>query len=75
MRTIHDFGGFPRALFEIQYPASAPEDVTGEVMEKLSAAGIEAEIDPTWGLDHGAWVPPLSPIRRRIFRSSPSPCR
>lgn len=57
LRTIHDFGGFPRALFEIQYPASAPEDVTGEVMEKLAAAGIEAQIDPTWGLDHGAWVP------------------
>lgn len=49
-RTIHDFGGFPRPLFEVQYPA--PGSV--EVAERLQAlAG--AEPDTRWGLDHGTW--------------------
>ncbi|MFN4008736.1 MAG: DODA-type extradiol aromatic ring-opening family dioxygenase [Pannonibacter sp.] len=57
LRTIHDFGGFPRALFEIQYPASAPEALVAEVMQHLASAGISAAVDASWGLDHGAWVP------------------
>ena len=57
LRTIHDFGGFPRALFEIQYPASAPENLVADVMQRLTTAGIAASVDASWGLDHGAWVP------------------
>ncbi|NBN65618.1 dioxygenase family protein [Pannonibacter tanglangensis] len=57
LRTIHDFGGFPRALFEIRYPAEAPETLVDAVMARLGDAGIAASVDASWGLDHGAWVP------------------
>ena len=54
--TIHDFGGFPRELYEIQYPAKGDPKLAEEVMGLLEAAGIEAQADPVRGLDHGAWV-------------------
>lgn len=55
--TIHDFGGFPQALFDLQYPAPGDPALAGEVAQRLAAAGLPAAVDPTRGLDHGAWVP------------------
>lgn len=57
LKTIHDFYGFPQALFDIDYPAEASAELVGEVMKLLGSNGIEAEEDASWGLDHGAWVP------------------
>ena len=55
--TIHDFGGFPEALFQIQYPAPPSAKLAGRVAELLSAGGMPTDIDTRRGLDHGAWVP------------------
>lgn len=52
-RTIHDFGGFPRELFEFQYPAQGSPDLASRVNELLGGA---AALDTgRWGLDHGTW--------------------
>jgi 4,5-DOPA dioxygenase extradiol len=58
-QTIHDFGGFPPALYQLQYPAPGAPDVAQRAIELLRAAGYKAEADTQWGLDHGAWVPLL----------------
>lgn len=53
-QTIHDFGrGFPQALFDVQYPAPGDPKLARTITEKLAAFG--AQLDDTWGLDHGAW--------------------
>jgi len=57
--TIHDFGGFPRVLYELQYPAAGAPSVAARVSELLRASGLECETDHCRGLDHGAWVPLL----------------
>lgn len=53
-RTIHDFSGFPDALFAQQYPAPGNPELAREVVSLL--ASHHAEEDDTWGLDHGAWT-------------------
>lgn len=55
--TIHDFGGFPRALYELSYPAPGSPDWARRVLDTLAEADITAHADETRGLDHGAWVP------------------
>lgn len=52
-RTIHDFGGFPQALFDVQYPAKGSPSLATETKTLLKPTLVE--LDETWGLDHGAW--------------------
>ena len=54
---IHNFGGFPPALYQIQYPAPPSADLARRVAELLGASGLPTDIDQRRGLDHGAWVP------------------
>lgn len=56
-KTIHDFGGFPRALYQMRYPAPGAPELAAEVADRLDKAGFPARVDPGYGLDHGAWVP------------------
>jgi 4,5-DOPA dioxygenase extradiol len=51
--TIHDFGGFPQALFEVQYPAPGSPELAKET--KGLVKKTEVGLDDKWGLDHGAW--------------------
>ncbi|NMM87004.1 dioxygenase [Rhodococcus sp. SRB_17] len=55
--TWHDFGGFPPALYQLQYPAPGSPALAAEVLRLLQAAGIPAEGDAKRPFDHGAWVP------------------
>jgi len=55
--TVHDFGGFDRALYQIQYPAPGHPELAARAVEVLRAAGWPAEADDQQGMDHGTWVP------------------
>lgn len=57
--TWHDFGGFPEALYHLQYPAPGAPEVAAEVLDLLAAAGLPAVADAQRPFDHGAWVPLL----------------
>jgi len=52
-RTIHDFGGFPQALFDMQYPAPGSPALAARVHDLL--APVQVHMDRSWGLDHGTW--------------------
>ena len=56
-KTIHDFGGFPPELYQLQYPASGAPALAQEVLALLQAAGVPAQGDAARPFDHGAWVP------------------
>lgn len=55
--TIHDFGGFPDALYAMQYPAPGDALLAAETVHRLAPAFPLAALDPVRGLDHGAWIP------------------
>lgn len=58
-QTIHDFGGFPRELYALQYSAPGSPALAAQIQQLLAAQGIQARLDTRRGLDHGAWVPLL----------------
>lgn len=53
-KTIHDFGGFPRELFDVQYPAPGNPGLAEETKQLISSTNVG--LDHDWGLDHGAWT-------------------
>ena len=65
-RTIHDFGGFPRELYEVQYPAPGDPELARRVQKML--APIPVEFDERWGLDHGTWS-----VLRHVYPSADIP--
>ena len=52
-KTIHDFGGFPQALFDVQYPAPGSPELASEIKKIITNPVVE--LDHDWGLDHGTW--------------------
>ncbi len=57
-RTIHDFGGFPRALFEVEYPAPGSSELAQLVRDSITPlphSNNPVRLDHSWGLDHGTW--------------------
>src|SRR5262245_61251722 len=52
-RTIHDFGGFPKELYQVRYPAPGSPDLARRVQQLL--APLDVRVDEGWGLDHGTW--------------------
>jgi 4,5-DOPA dioxygenase extradiol len=65
-RTIHDFGGFPRELFEVQYPAPGDPGMVERVRELLAPVPVRADLE--WGLDHGTWS-----VLRHVFPDADVP--
>jgi len=64
--TIHDFGGFPQSLFDVQYPAPGNPGLAQETASLLHSAHVE--LDHDWGLDHGAWS-----VVRRMYPEAKIP--
>jgi len=58
-QTIHDFGGFTAALYQLKYPASGSSSVGNKVIGLLNHSGIKAKAENNRGWDHGVWVPLL----------------
>ena len=52
-KTIHDFGGFPQALFDVQYPANGNPQLAQEIKNQIKKTNVS--LDSSWGLDHGCW--------------------
>jgi 4,5-DOPA dioxygenase extradiol len=65
-RTIHDFGGFPRELFEVRYPAPGDAQLAARVQQLLTPLRVSA--DGSWGLDHGTWS-----VLRHVFPQADIP--
>jgi 4,5-DOPA dioxygenase extradiol len=53
-KTIHDFGGFPQALFDVQYPAKGNPELAAATAKLITS--IDVGLDHDWGLDHGTWT-------------------
>jgi 4,5-DOPA dioxygenase extradiol len=65
-RTIHDFGGFPRELYEVRYPAPGDAALAARVQRLLAPLPVSANED--WGLDHGSWS-----VLRHLFPQADVP--
>lgn len=65
-RTIHDFGGFPKALFDVQYPAPGNPQLAKETAGLIKTTGVV--LDHDWGLDHGTWT-----LTRHMFPKADIP--
>ncbi len=52
-KTIHDFGGFPKALYDVQYPAPGSPELADIIKSLITTTSVES--DQNWGLDHGTW--------------------
>jgi 4,5-DOPA dioxygenase extradiol len=65
-RTIHDFGGFPREPYQVQYPAPGDPDLARRVQKLL--APLLVKLDESWGLDHGTWA-----VLRRVYPGADIP--
>ena len=52
-KTIHDFGGFPKALFDVEYPAPGNIELANETKKLITKTNVG--LDHDWGLDHGTW--------------------
>jgi 4,5-DOPA dioxygenase extradiol len=55
--TVHDFGGFPHELYDIQYAVAGAPALATEIAGRLEAAGFTPVVSATHGIDHGVWVP------------------
>jgi len=55
--TLHDFHGFPAALYDLRYPATGSRAAAEQVVDAIHAVGLAVERAPARGLDHGAWIP------------------
>ncbi len=65
-QTIHDFGGFPKALYDVQYPAPGSPELAHETKRIITKTTVG--LDEKWGLDHGAWS-----VIRRIYPEADVP--
>lgn len=65
-KTIHDFGGFPQALFDVQYPAPGSPQLAKDTATLIHSAQVE--LDHDWGLDHGTWT-----VVRRMYPEAKIP--
>lgn len=65
-RTIHDFGGFPKALFDVQYPAPGNPVLAKETASLIKTSAVA--LDHDWGLDHGTWT-----LTRHMFPKADIP--
>jgi 4,5-DOPA dioxygenase extradiol len=65
-RTIHDFGGFPRRLYQVQYPAPGDPELARRVQQLL--APLPVALDSSWGFDHGTW-----PVLRHVYPAADIP--
>lgn len=57
LRTIHDFSGFPRELYDLRYEPPGQPDLARQTTDLLAKAGLAAQLDATRGMDHGGWTP------------------